>query len=191
MTSLETIQQYAELASTLIVVLGVPVAIFNYWWAKRKEQRDREYGTYDALDEKYLEFENICLHFPELDIFDIADKNPKPLNAIQQKQELVAFTILFSIFERAFVMYYGQSSKIRMQQWRGWEEFIGEYCARANFQAAWQGSGRSFDSEFQAYMNSRLKKEVARSGIRTTPVRRPAHASRDGRKIPQAPRPRH
>lgn len=74
-----------EALSFLAILLGIPVGIYQYLRAKRKEQLDREYGTYNALDEKYLEFQKICFDHPELDVFDIADSIPSVLNAQQKK----------------------------------------------------------------------------------------------------------
>jgi hypothetical protein len=95
MLTFATIWLYAGLVSNLAIFFGVPIAIYKYWESKRKEQRDRENGTYGALDEKYLEFEQICLRMPELNVFDFPDGNPAPLNVTQQRQEPIAFTMLF------------------------------------------------------------------------------------------------
>ncbi|MEX5281947.1 hypothetical protein [Nitrospira tepida] len=104
-----------EELSFLIVLVGVPIGLIQYFRAVKKEQIDREYGTYNALDEKFLEFQNMCLAHPDLDIFDVPDKTPGTLTAEQQKKELIAFTILFSIFERAYLMYHDQSTAIQQR----------------------------------------------------------------------------
>jgi hypothetical protein len=58
-------------------------------------------------------------------------------------------------------MDHDQSGETRARQWHRWEECIGEYCGRANFQAAWRRSGGSFDADFQGYVNARLKNSPA------------------------------
>jgi len=146
-----------EALSFLAILLGIPVGIYQYLRAKRKEQIDREYGTYNALDEKYLEFQKLCFEHPQLDVFDISDSAPSVLNEQQTKQELIAFTVLFSIFERAYLMYHDQSTTVKERQWLGWEEYIESYCVRENFRNAWHTSGKTFDSEFQAYMKSKMQ----------------------------------
>src|SRR5688500_710029 len=82
----------------LIVLIGVPTGLLQFYLKTRKERHDREYGTYNALDEKYLEFQRLCLDKPRLDVFDIPDPTPVDLTSEEKKQELVAFTLLFSIF---------------------------------------------------------------------------------------------
>jgi hypothetical protein len=154
---LSKMKEILEILSSLIVLLGIPTGIYQYWSSKKKEQADREYGTYNALDEKYLEFQRLCLEHPQLDVFDIPDRVPSALNEEERKLELVAFTLLFSIFERAYLMYYDQSNKIKKRQWSGWDEYIESYCRRDNFRNAWRISGNTFDSEYQAYMKSKIQ----------------------------------
>src|SRR5262245_45954337 len=106
-----------EFASYCVVVLGIPMALLQYWSASRREQKDRQreqeahekertdrqYATYDELDDRYIEYQRCCLQHPELDVWDIKDPQPRQLTVEQKKQELQLFTILFSIFERAYL----------------------------------------------------------------------------------------
>jgi hypothetical protein len=59
-----------ELLSFLVVIAGVPVAIWQFRMATKKEQQDREQGTYDALDAKFIDFHRLCLEYPEIGIDD-------------------------------------------------------------------------------------------------------------------------
>jgi hypothetical protein len=147
-----------DLLAKLAVILGVPAALVQYCLAKRREKRDREYGTYNALDDKYIEFQRLCLRYPYLDVFDVPDSDPAELNKMQKKEELIVYTILFSIFERAFLMYSDQSTRVKRRQWTGWEEYIAEYCSRENFRDAWAKSGTTFDTRFQQYMTQAINK---------------------------------
>ena len=153
---LQLLKEVFELLSYVAIIVGVPVGLYQYYRTVKREQQDREYGTYNALDEKYLEFQQLCLEHPELNVFDVPDSSPAHLSNTQQKQELIVFTMLFSIFERAYPMYSDQSTIIKERQWSGWHEYIGEYCRRSNFRKAWAVSGQTFDSTFQDYMAHRL-----------------------------------
>jgi hypothetical protein len=141
-----------EVMAFITVLFGIPTGLFGYFRASMKERRDRENGTYDALDEKLLEFERLCLTHPYLDIFDLPDKTPVALTAEQQKEEIIALTMLFSIFERAYLMYNDQSAAMRKKQWAGWDEYIRAYCIRDNVKAAWRSSGGTFDKDFEQYI---------------------------------------
>jgi len=138
--------------SKIVVILGLPLAYIQYLRTKRKEKRDREYGTYNALDEKYLEFQKLCLEHPYLNIFDIQDETPKKLTVEQKKEELILYTMLFSIFERAYLLYSDQNSNIKKKQWSGWDSYIKSYCIREPFLEAWKISGNTFDIDFEKYM---------------------------------------
>lgn len=105
--------EYLDAISKIVIILGFPIAFFQYMRTKRKEKRDREYGTYNALDEKYLEFQKLCLEHPYLNIFDVPDEKPTELDNKKQKEELILFTMLFSIFERAYLLYFDQYSDIK------------------------------------------------------------------------------
>ena len=66
MMSLET-QQWLEATANIVTSLGIVfatgsliVAVWTYRAERRKERREREYGTYDDLDNKYVEFMYVC-----------------------------------------------------------------------------------------------------------------------------------
>ncbi len=141
-----------EFIGFLVVVIGLPIALITYIDAKAKERKEREYGTYNALDDRFVQFEKICLENPDLDVFDVPDAHPKVLDDTQKKKEVIIFTILFAIFERAYTMYKDQSTEFRRKQWSGWDDYIKQYCKRPNCRAAWKQSGQTFDTEFQGYM---------------------------------------
>jgi hypothetical protein len=141
-----------DILGGIAVLLGVPAGLYQFARAVKKEQRDREYATYDAVDQRFVEFETFCFEHTRLDISGIQNAQPYELTAEEQKQELIAFSVLLSMFERAFLMYHDQSTEIKRRQWSGWDEYIRGYCKRENFRKAWPILGTTFDSEFQAYM---------------------------------------
>lgn len=156
---LEDTVRCLDIIAKLVVILGFPLAYIQFKRAKQKEKRDREYGTYNALDEKYLEFQKLCLQYPHLNIFDIPDTKSSKLSEEQTKQELILFTMLFSIFERAYLLYSDQNSIIKKRQWLGWDSYIRSYCARENFLKAWEISGSTFDTSFESYMQANIEEE--------------------------------
>lgn len=168
MTWIRWLLAHLEVLTRLVVLLGIPTGLYQYWRKIRYERRDRDYGTYNALDEKYIDFQRLCLDHPELDVFDIPDATtPAELSKEHKKQELIAFTLLFSIFERAFLMYRDRSRRVRAKQWTGWEAYLLSYCKRPNFRGAWDISGHTFDDDFQNCMRDYwLKDESAPSPAR-------------------------
>ena len=158
MLSTHQILEYLDIIDKIVVILGFPIVFIQYRRTKKKEKQDREYGTYNALDEKYLEFQKLCLEHPYLNIFDIPDEIQPVLDEKQKKEELILLTMLFSIFERAYLLYSDQYSAIKKKQWTGWDSYIKSYCERDNFLRAWQISGTTFDTDFETYMEDNIKK---------------------------------
>lgn len=157
---METTALYLEIATFVITILGLPAAIFIYLQEQKMQREEREYGTYDALDDKYIEIQQLCLDHPELDVFDSAFENPGVLSEQQQKQEEAILLIRISIFERAFLMYQRAPSKSKQDQWEGWSEEIKEWLERENFRAVWLEHSPYFDKDFAEHFNKDLKYAV-------------------------------
>jgi hypothetical protein len=146
-------------------VIGVWVAILSYWREKRRERREREYGTYDALDEKYAEYLSLCAARPELDLY-VRPLEPAPLlNNMQQIAQLAYFEVLVSLFERAYLMYKDHPTTVRAAQWKGWESYIRQWIQRKLFQKLWGEVGvEQFDSRFVRFVNDAIARKS--SGLR-------------------------
>ena len=127
---MDTITQYLEIATFLITILGLPFALYIYIDEQNAQRAEREYGTYDALDDKYIELQQLCLQYPKLDIFDSPFVNPNILTEEDEKQEEAILLIRISIFERAFLMYQREAAKAKDNQWDGWEVDILEWLDR-------------------------------------------------------------
>ena len=149
---MESLHLLLEDLSYVVTLLGVPLAIFVYLREQRHLRDEREYGTYDALDQKYIEVQQLCLDHAELDVFDTAYENPPELSETQKKQEEAIFLIRISLFERAFLMYQRAPSKIIKDQWKGWDMEIKEWLERDNFKTVWEDHGEYFDQAFVSYM---------------------------------------
>lgn len=145
----------------LVTILGVPGAILVFLLEKRKERRIQEYETYDALDDRYTEFQRMCIEYPGLDIHEVAHTHPKVISEDERKQELAAFSILFSIFERAFLMYEDQSTPAKQRQWSGWQEYIRHYLRRESTRTAWKtiSTTGGFDTTFSKFFEG-LSREL-------------------------------
>lgn len=152
---IEEVRLYLEIVTYIVTIIGVPVAIYIYIQEKIKERNEREYGTYNALDDKYIDFLKLCLDNKEIDFYDINDKNKKRETEILQNKEIVMFEILFSIFERAYLMYQNHGNKIIKRQWNGWAEYIDDWMKREKTKCAWKYLGKQWDSSFINYINNR------------------------------------
>ena len=84
-----------EILQYVSVILGIPIVLVQYISSSRKERQDKEYETYNALDEKFIDYLKLCLDHPNLDIFDLSDKKLNELVKNQSKEEIIILTILF------------------------------------------------------------------------------------------------
>jgi hypothetical protein len=144
-------------------LIGIPVGIVVYGLNKRRERLDREYGTYNALDEKYVEYLKLCLDQHDLDVSDVPKEGMAPLTPEQRHRELILFSILMSIMERAYLMYQDKSDDVRHSQWEGWSAYITDWSRRPNFALAAPALSQQFDQRFYEYL---------RGVIRTPPAGR-------------------
>ena len=141
-----------ELVSYLVVALGVPTGLYQYARAKAREREEHEARTFDAVSAGYVEFLRLCLEHPDLDVFDLPDERPPEPSPLRAKRELVALAILFSVFERAYLLHAGRPTKVTEGQWRGWDAHIRAYFRRANVRRAWALGEGSYDPRFTAYV---------------------------------------
>jgi hypothetical protein len=149
-TNLDTLVKLTQL-------IGIPIGIGVYGINKRNERLEREYGTYDALDNKYIDYLKLCLANPDLDVADTPRRDMAELSPEQRHRELVIFSILISIMERAYLMYKDKSSRIRRDQWTGWDAYIRDWSGRTNFTTVLPTLTQEFDGGFVKYLDSVMR----------------------------------
>jgi len=151
---------FFETLAAVVTALSFPLALYLYYIDNKRERQEKEYGTYDALDQKYIEFLQLCLQYPETDLFDAPLETPIDLSPSQKVQQQILFLILISILERSFLMYKDHSSKVRQEQWFGWDYYFRTYTPRENFRRLWKEPELhtdQFEEKFVAYFNSLIE----------------------------------
>ncbi len=146
---------YLEMAAFIVTIIGLPVAIISYVREQKSQREEREYGTYDALDDKYIELQQLCLNYPNLDIFDSPYTRETPLSEEEQKQEEAILLIRIAIFERAYLMYMRTPDTVKSSQWEGWEAEILEWLTRENYRRVWQQHKPYYDKAFVQYFDDK------------------------------------
>lgn len=155
-----TILQFFEFLSYVATALGIPIAIFAYLKAKSSERREREYETYHALDEKYLDYLQLCVENPKLDLYYLPLEQEVALSPDEKIQQYAMCEILIALLERAFLMYRDQATEIKKRQWDGWNAYMHDWAKRQNFRELWSELGEQFDADFVRYMNSIIKRTL-------------------------------
>ena len=142
---------------------GLAVSMRTFIAERKKERLEREYGTFDSLDNKYVEFMYACTQHPNLDLFS----EPLGTNRVATKEELnierALFSVLISIFERAFVMFERRAGQdMKELQYIGWIECMRSYCIRESFLFEWNKIGNQFDNDFQKTLNDLIEQELGK-----------------------------
>lgn len=145
--------EWMNILSNITVILGFPIALLVFIYDRRKERKEREYGTYHALDEKYKEFLSMCMEHPRLNLYDVPLKNPPKLTEMEKATQSAMFDILVSLLERAYLMYRDQSNKVKRTQWIGWNEYMRDYASHPVFREIWKKRGIEFEVDFTRYIN--------------------------------------
>ncbi|MDR3393787.1 MAG: hypothetical protein P4L70_02185 [Parasulfuritortus sp.] len=148
MTALET----WELLSYVVTVVGLPFALLAFILEQRKERMTDEEELHQRLTENYADFLKLVLTNADLrllhslpDAVDLDDE--------QKERRYALFGILTSIFERAYVMVYEpRMNRQRRRLWQTWDDYIQEWCQRADYNRALPELLRGEDPEFADYI---------------------------------------
>jgi hypothetical protein len=140
-----------ELLSYVVTVVGLPLAISVFVFEQRKERNNEEEEVYQLLSDNYQEFLKIALDHPDLRLF--ASEETPALSQEQRERMFIIFSMLISLFERAYLLLYEDDMKEKqLRRWRSWEDYMGEWCNRADFRTALPALLRGEDPEFADYI---------------------------------------
>jgi hypothetical protein len=150
-----------ELASYVVTVVGLPVAIAIFLYEQRKERENEEEAGYLQLSDGYARFLELVLAHPDLQLRSL--RRTPNLTPEQQERVLLIFDELVSLFERAYIVLYDEHLEGRaLRRWRTWEDWIREWCRREDFRDLLPDLLRSEDAEFAAYIRKLAAEEMAK-----------------------------
>lgn len=149
-----------ELASYIVTVVGLPLAIAVFLYEQRKERENEDEEAYQLLSDAYTDFLKLVLDNPDL---QLRTRSHVPnLNADQRERMMVLHEILIALFERAYLLAYEEDmSDRKRRRWLSWEDYMREWCARADFRDALDTLLVGEDPDFSRYIQ-RLAAEAAR-----------------------------
>lgn len=154
MSSLE----WWELASYVVTVIGLPLAIFVFLRDARRERQNEEEEVYLTLAEAYAQFCTVLLKNADL---QLVTGGKHELTPEQHERKTIIYEMLIGIFERAYILIYEsdldpQDSRL----WATWNDYIEEWLARPDFRAMLPDLLAGEDPEFVAYMQNKAKINV-------------------------------
>jgi len=156
METLKTLETIAQIIFYISLSISGPLAVIQYLKARKEDRQAREYKIYDELDNRFFEFQKLALQYADLDILDVPRKGRSLALDKKRKQELVAYAILFSLFERAYLMFHNQTYLFREKQWSGWNHFLNDMIHRESVRTAWQLTKETYDTDFQSFMDKKV-----------------------------------
>ena len=140
-----------ELMGYVVTVIGLPLAIAIFIFQQRKERENEEEEVFHLLSDSYQDFLKVALVNPDLRLF--SDEATPSLDDQQRERELIIFTMLVALFERAYLLLYEDDmSPKQARRWHSWEDFILEWCQKPHFRSRLPQLLRGEDPGFTRYV---------------------------------------
>ena len=131
--------EIVEFSFYLVETFALPFAILVFVIERRKERFVDEEELYQRLSDEYTNFLKLVLDNSDLQLL----RRSAPLGQLNEEQmerKLALFGILVSIFERAYILVYEERmNKQTRRLWSSWEDYMREWCRRADFRHALRG----------------------------------------------------
>ena len=155
-----------ELASYVVTVIGLPLAIALFLYEQRKERANEEDEVYQLLSNAYNDFLKVVIDNADLHLRSNA---PTPdLTPEQRERMLAIFDMLISLLERAYLTAWSPDmTPEQKRRWNSWEDFMRDWVRRDDFYNRLPELLRGEDPEFAAYLRALAQAErgeAARSG---------------------------
>jgi hypothetical protein len=140
-----------ELASYVVTVIGLPLAIALFLYEQRKERRNEEDEVYQLLSDAYNDFLKVVIDSPDLRLR--SNTVPPDRSPEQQERMLAIFDMLISLLERAYLTAWSpEMTPEQKRRWNSWEDFMREWIRRDDFYYRLPELLRGEDPEFAAYL---------------------------------------
>jgi hypothetical protein len=144
--------EIVEFSFYLVETFALPFAILVFVIERRKERFVDEEELYQRLSDEYTNFLKLVLDNSDLQLL----RKSAPLGQLNEEQmerKLALFGILVSIFERAYILVYEERmNKQTRRLWSSWEDYMREWCRRADFRHALVELLEGEDPDFRAHI---------------------------------------
>lgn len=155
--------EWAEALSYVVTIFGLPLAILVFMIEQRRERRNEEEEIYQRLSDEYTGFLKLVLANPDLQLLR-KQAAQEPLTDEQSERKFALFSILVSLFERAYLLVYeSKMDKQTKRLWQSWEDYMREWCRRKDFRDALPELLAGEDEDFQAYIRNIAAAETVKA----------------------------
>jgi hypothetical protein len=154
-----------EIASWVVTVIGLPLAIFLFVFQQRKERANEENEVYQLLSNAYNDFLRVVIDNADLRLR--SELATPDLSAEQQERMLLILDMLISLLERAYLTAYSEDmTPTQRRRWNSWEDFMREWLRRDDFYFRLPQLLKGEDPEFAAYLQRLAEEERGRPARR-------------------------
>src|SRR5688572_5166109 len=94
-----------ELASYVVTVIGLPLAISVFIYERRRERQNEQEEIYQRLSDEYADFLKLVLDNADLHLLR-QTSGSRTLTDEQTERRHTLFEILIALFERAYLLVY-------------------------------------------------------------------------------------
>lgn len=144
-------RDFWELASYLVTVIGLPLAIAIFLFEQRKERANEEDEVYQLLANAYNDFLKVVIDNPDLRLR--SQESTPDLTPEQRERMLAIFDMLIALFERAYLTAWSpQMTPEQARRWNSWEDFMREWIRRDDFYYRLPELLKGEDPEFAEYL---------------------------------------
>lgn len=157
--------EWAEALSYVVTIFGLPLAILVFMVEQQRQRQNEEEEIYQRLSDEYSDFLKLVLDNPDLQLLR-KKAVQEPLTDEQSERKLAIFSILVSLFERAFLLVYEEKmDKQTKRLWQSWADYMREWCRRQDFRDALPELLRGEDEDFQAHIRQIASEEAAKTKL--------------------------
>jgi hypothetical protein len=155
--------EWFEFLSYAVTVVGLPFAIVVFMHDRRRARQNEQEEIYQELADEYTGFLKLVLANADLRLLRRAGGSDK-LDEEQEERRWALFNILVSLFERAYMLVYEERmDKQTRRLWLTWEDYMREWCRRADFREALPALLEGEDPDFQEHIQRIAAEEKTRA----------------------------
>lgn len=157
--------EWWEFASYVVTVVGLPLAISVFIYQQRKERQNEDEELYQRLSDEYADFLKLVLDNADLQLQRRQADHSK-LNDEQIERRHTLFEILIALFERAYILVYeDHMDKENKRLWQSWEDYMRQWCRRADFRSELPALLAGEDEDFVRTIRRLADEEASRSSL--------------------------
>jgi len=157
-----TLFEWFEFLSYVVTVIGLPFAILVFVWEQRRQRQNEEEEIFQRLADEYTGFLKLVLDHADLQLLRRGSSEIE-LTADQKERKLALYSILVSLFERAYMLVFEERmSRQTRRLWQSWEDYMREWCRRADFRDALATLLEGEDEDFRRHIARIAAEEAAK-----------------------------